>query len=241
MTPNTTGTRPKSRKAKTIAENVGLQSFTVSAPVPSAVIIDIKTRKRIKLADLTVAEQIARLQKRIDDLTDKSAGLFGVWTWKREHGVSNGYPRIGYRDPWTGKQRTREVHRLLMELKLGRPLERHEYVLHDRGSPKTDVNPAHLRIGTQQENLDDAKAEGRLRGKLDVKSILKIDRLFHKDGVEIADIAYRFGVSNNTVSAIVRGKTHSDKTGRVYEPKKVGRPAKRRLKVEKQLDQGAAA
>jgi hypothetical protein len=184
-----------------------------------AVIVPIAPRQKAK-------RQAQPLQARIDRLTDKSAGPNGVWKWRGSLNPATGYPQISYTCQYSGKYTTKAVSRVVMELKLGRKLERHEYVLHDQGVPKEDVNPAHLRIGSQQDNMDDAKAEGRLRGKLDVAQIMKIDMLFHTKHVDKAALAHRFGVSTTTIHNIVVGKTHSGTTGRVYVPSKGGRKAK---------------
>jgi hypothetical protein len=218
----------KTNKPKVLAENAGLLAFIVSEPAP---IIDIAPRIRAK-------RQAKPLQDRIDRLTDKSAGPDGVWKWKGSRSQVTGYPQISWHDTATDKRVTRAVHRVLMELKLGRRLLRNEHVLHDRGVPKDDVNPAHHRVGTQQENLDDAKAEGKLRGKLQPRQILKIASLHHRDHVEIGDIAFRFNVSRQTIHNIVTGKTHSKITGRTYVPGKSGRPCKAVLQVEHQSKRG---
>lgn len=219
--------RLKAGKAKPgiVAERLASLAPVLPPPNGSTPIIEIEGRLKAK-------RQAKPLQERIDRLTDKSGGPDGVWKWLGSRSQGNGYPQISYRDPETGKQTTKAVHRVLMELKLGRKLDRSECVLHDRGVPKDDVNPAHHRLGTQQENLDDAKAEGRLRGKLDVKSILKIVELREKHHVENSTIAHRFGVSVQTVQSILKGKTHSKITGRTYAPGKTGRPKKVALKVE---------
>jgi uncharacterized protein YerC len=104
------------------------------------------------------------------------------------------------------------VHRLMKCIEERRQLARWEYVLHDRGCPKWDVNPRHLRIGSQQENLDDAKADGCRRAKLSVFEVRLIVKLFDKDGVGITDIAHRIGVSNQSVLRVLRGQTYGNIT-----------------------------
>lgn len=170
------------------------------------------------------------LQTRIDRLTDKSRGPEGVWMWLGSRSQSNGYPQISYRDTTTGKRVTRQVHRVIMELKLGRPLDIDEHVLHERGCPKVDVNPKHLRVGTHQDNMDDATAEGRMTGrKITAAAAMEIDMLFHRKGASVDALAHRFGVCNQTIKKIVTGRTHSKATGRVYVPGKTGRPPKLKL------------
>lgn len=166
------------------------------------------------------------LAERLDRLTDKSAGPDGVWVWKGSVGQGNGRPQITYTDPYTGKYTTKTVARAVMEQHLGRKLERHEHVLHAIGVPPHDVNPRHLRIGSHTENMADAAAEGRLRTRLDVATVLKIVELRRKHRVDTSSIATRFGLCNRTVNDILRGATHSKVTGIKLVPgNKGGRPA----------------
>lgn len=225
-------------KAHVIADRLAtLQPSPVnlpSAPVTPTPIIDLDEHRLAKVRSQP-------LQARIDKLTDKSAGMFGVWKWKGSRSQANGYPQISYNCPFTGKYCTKAVTRALMEMKLGRKLERHEFVLHDRGVPKDDVNPAHLRIGTHRENVEDAHAEGRIgrRGKLDVKAILKIVELRHKHHVDVSAIAHRYGVCNRTINDICKGKSHAKITGiQDTKDRKPGRPFKKHLQVETKPKRG---
>jgi hypothetical protein len=141
-------------------------------------------------------------------MIDKSAGPNGAWRWLGSRQQANGYPQFTFTHRGTGRRVTRNVHRLQLCIREGRELARTEYALHDRGCPKWDVNPRHLRIGTQQENLDDAKAEKCRKARLSEFEVRLIIKLFDKDGLGIHDIADRLGVSNQTVIKVCRGETH---------------------------------
>jgi len=163
---------------------------------------------------------------RIDGLTDKSAGPDAHWRWLGSRMQANGYPQITYADAETGKRVTRNVHRVLMEMRKGRRLERAEVVLHAAGCLKDDVNPAHLRIGTHRENLQEAAAKCGKR--LAAQQVQLIDKMLRR-GVSAGTIAARFGVTPKCVVYIQRGKTHAGITGRELTKGKGGRPRKRVL------------
>jgi hypothetical protein len=93
-------------------------------------------------------------------------------------------------------------------------------VRHDCDNPKC-VNPAHLRLGTHQDNMNDSKERGRAKGcnsyrlgqesnraKLTDTQVLDIKRrlLNYKPGDE-SRIAAAFNVSRGCIKSIREGKT----------------------------------
>lgn len=128
---------------------------------------------------------------------------------------------------WTGSldtggygmlRRSRErkmiaAHRLSYELHKGDPGR--FYVLHECDNPRC-VNPEHLRLGTQQENMQDMQRRGRRRGvtgphgeyhgqsKLTEKDVEKIRRL-SASGTRQILLAEEFGVGPEQIRRIVRG------------------------------------
>lgn len=72
------------------------------------------------------------------------------------------------------------------------------------------VNPSHLFLGTQKENMHDAVRKGRKRAwglqKLDAEQVREIRRLV-ATGRYQKDVAAQFGIARNTVSGIVNGKS----------------------------------
>lgn len=86
------------------------------------------------------------------------------------------------------------------------------WVLHKCDNP-TCVNPQHLFLGTHQDNMDDAKAKGRMRGghppgerhpaaKLTTEQVIAI----REDGRSQSKIAAAYGVTQSHISAIKRDK-----------------------------------
>jgi hypothetical protein len=81
----------------------------------------------------------------------------GCWLWTGSRSGSGGYGQI---DEYGGGQRSRHfAHRLSLVLS-GAQLEPEQVVRHDCDVPAC-VNPAHLRIGTQRDNVHDAIERGR--------------------------------------------------------------------------------
>jgi hypothetical protein len=84
------------------------------------------------------------------------------------------------------------------------------YVLHKCDIPSC-VNPDHLFLGTQQDNLDDCRMKGRTRrgaqvwnAKLDDDKVRAIRKLLSL-GVSQQAIADKFGVHQIKISHIARG------------------------------------
>lgn len=85
--------------------------------------------------------------------------------WPATKGLNDqGYARA---ITWNGV-RTRAT-RLVVEVVLGRPLVPAEKVLHSCDNPPC-MNPSHLRVGSQAENLKDMWAKGR--GKLHTENLV---------------------------------------------------------------------
>lgn len=111
--------------------------------------------------------------------------------------------------------KTVRVHRLVWQLTFG-PIPRGMCVCHRCDTPAC-VNPGHLFLGTQRENMQDAKSKGRSRAppvrrgsehpaarllESDVQEILR----GLGEGIGHAALAARFSVSNSLISQISRGQ-----------------------------------
>lgn len=76
----------------------------------------------------------------------------GCWWWTAAK-CGNGYGHIRHQG------RVLYAHRVSFELHVG-PLQQGQHVLHSCDNPLC-VNPAHLRAGTHQDNMDDMYSKGR--------------------------------------------------------------------------------
>lgn len=130
--------------------------------------------------------------------------LSGCWLW---HGsmLESGYGKFH-----KGARRV-YAHRLAYELVVG-PIPRGGVVMHTCDVPAC-VNPDHLKIGTQLDNMRDMTRKGRrVRGerhgcaKLDQATASRIRRSSGKQ----RDIAAEFGVSQRTVWRIKAGLAWGD-------------------------------
>jgi len=135
------------------------------------------------------------VEKRLWSKVEKTRGC---WFWT---GQTNG---AGYglllRDG-----RTRLAHRIVWELENG-PIPEGNLVRHMCDNPAC-VNPAHLRLGTQRDNMRDRLISARVHYagvKLTADDVVNIVDLYKK-GETQKSIAKRYGVSEPTVSGIMRG------------------------------------
>lgn len=79
----------------------------------------------------------------------------GCWEWVR------GRHNLGYGVVCRGKEALK-VHRIVLEVKLGRSLSSQEYACHKCDNPPC-ANPDHLFMGSPKDNYDDSKRKGRAR------------------------------------------------------------------------------
>lgn len=133
----------------------------------------------------------------------------------------NGYGQID-----RGNGERAYAHRVAWELAHpGETIPAHLRVLHRCDNPRC-VNPAHLWLGTQTENIYDSIRKGRYnvfgRQKLNAAQVREI-RALGVQGVRHADIAVRYGIKRNTVSQILSRATWAhlpdtaDPLARVFE------------------------
>lgn len=129
------------------------------------------------------------------------------WIW-------TGSSRKGYGILKLGRTKTIKAHRLSYEISRGIIPDRLE-VLHECDTPLC-VNPSHLFLGTQADNMKDMVAKGRQSkgshrpaSKLDEKTVKWIRSNYVKGHKEFGavPIAKRLGVNYYTVMNIITGKT----------------------------------
>lgn len=101
------------------------------------------------------------------------------------------------------EQKTRKAHRVAYELFVG-PVPDGMFVCHRCDNPPC-CNPAHLFLGTAQDNMDDAMAKQR-RPHLPRKLSAAQARAIRADPRVARVIAAEFGLSVTTVYAIKTGK-----------------------------------
>ena len=132
------------------------------------------------------------------------------WEWMACK--AQGYGRIGLGGVGAGAE---NAHRLSWELHHG-DIPDDLYVLHkcdNRGC----VNPAHLFLGTQAENIADMVAKGRHarvaqkgerngRAMLTKDQVIEIRHRYAEGGVTLRHLGEEFGVCPATASHIVQGR-----------------------------------
>lgn len=89
-------------------------------------------------------------------LHEESGNICWEWTWARDRG---GYGHFNYKDPITGKWRTRKAHQVAHELWIG-PIPEGLNVTHSCDNPAC-VNPAHLFAKTTAANVQESFDKGR--------------------------------------------------------------------------------
>lgn len=130
----------------------------------------------------------------------------GCWLWTA--GTIRGYGQFNL-GRVAGKSRTAYAHRVSWELAHG-PVAGDLSVLHRCDVPLC-VNPEHLFLGTQQDNLADARQKGRLNeslpraGALTYADRLAIFNTQPYQGIGV-DLACHYGVSRTCISHVRNGR-----------------------------------
>ncbi len=151
------------------------------------------------------------------------------WPWTAQR------DRDGYGKFWL-RGRDHAAHRVVIEVE-GGELPEGKVVCHRCDNPPC-VNPAHLFVGTVSDNNRDAVAKGRLaRGearpntRLTEGDVIRIREMVAEQGTQ-KHAAELFGLSNATVSSMVRGdtwkhvggpRTHIGKTWRFAREARYGK------------------
>lgn len=144
------------------------------------------------------------VSERFWDKVDKTSSVRGCWLW-RAGTDGHGYGQVSV------DQRPDKAHRVSWRLAHG-PIPSGLWVLHRCDTPAC-VNPTHLFLGTQLDNMQDAAQKGRvrvpcLRGNDHPNAKLTADQaraiyLRSRDGGETSrQIANDYGVSRDTVLSI---------------------------------------
>ena len=148
------------------------------------------------------------LPERMWARTDTSGGANACWEWQGYRHPTRGYGQIGIGTRAAG---IGETHRVAWEVTHG-PIPDGMFVCHKCDNPPC-VNPAHLFLGTNADNVADMVAKGRgAKGfrlphtKLSDEQVREIRELWNARVASQAAIAARFGISQGHVSGIVNHK-----------------------------------
>jgi hypothetical protein len=115
-------------------------------------------------------------------------------------------------DAWPSRKKIRAT-RVSFELANGGESDRSLFVMHKCDQPSC-VNPAHLALGTQSENMRDKVSKGRDRSPVFQGEAHAMSKLKDADVIAIREWtgellipALKYNISRATVSAIRRHKT----------------------------------
>jgi hypothetical protein len=141
------------------------------------------------------------------------AGFTGCWLWTGAL-TRSGYGRMAVNE-YGEPKRLAQAHRVAWELFNG-SIPEGLNVLHQCDTPPC-VNPGHLFLGTQADNVADMVTKGRHghgrvvgeehpRAKLSAAQVAEI-RVRHAAGETGRILAREFGVGDSQMSRIVRGQS----------------------------------
>jgi len=116
------------------------------------------------------------------------------WVWTAS--TVNGYGRLRV----DGEAKT--AHRVSWELNRG-PIPDELHVLH-KCDNKPCINPTHLFLGTNADNVRDCFQKDRSgRAKLKVEDVLRMRKLYSVEKITQGALVKLFGVAQQTVSSIL--------------------------------------
>lgn len=164
------------------------------------------TPRPITIQDLT-PKFLLRFWKKVDKRAD-------CWIW------TGSTDRQGYGMIVLGGKRTLKAHRAMWVIYNG-DLKREIQVLHDcpSGDNPSCVNPNHLWIGDNNDNMNDKMKKGRFvpfpdhhgeshpRAKLTESDVRQIRLLYSTTKTTLKALAAKFGISFQQVSSVIRRRT----------------------------------
>jgi hypothetical protein len=130
-----------------------------------------------------------QLSKRVNRLES------GCWAFDSPYNTPKGY----YRARWKNERVL--VHRLMWELFVG-PVPDGKMILH-RCDNTGCINPFHLRVGTNADNIKEAAQKNRMVHKLSLPEVRQILKL-RGCGLSQREIGKTFGITGTNVGRIWR-------------------------------------
>lgn len=125
------------------------------------------------------------------------------WIWKMKPN-SDGYAVMKYR------QKAYKVYRVMWERSTGQTIPAGMSALHRCDTPAC-VNPTHIRIGTQEENIADMMSKGRQRSSRGLTDTqVRTIKALVRGGMRQSEVCRLLGVDSSTVSRIITGKLYRD-------------------------------
>jgi hypothetical protein len=128
------------------------------------------------------------------------------WSWQGNSRSSLGYGKL------TANNKRYSAHRVSYEIHYG-PIPEGMSVCHHCDNPIC-VNPHHLFLGTQADNMRDASRKNRTTkgsrsksAKLKESDIMEIRRLHHLEGMPQPTIAKRFNVTRSCIAHVIQGNS----------------------------------
>jgi plasmid maintenance system antidote protein VapI len=115
------------------------------------------------------------------------------------------------------------AHRFSYQIHKGE-IPKGAYVLHNCHNPAC-VNPDHLRVGTNSDNMIDAFEEGDITTEmqrekvreLNREQVIEIRNRYQEEDISQVDLAAEYGVSGPTVNELLNGVTWSDVGGKILD------------------------
>jgi len=111
------------------------------------------------------------------------------------------------------------AHRIAWEIYTGKKIERKKVICHKCDNPSC-VNPKHLFIGTQKDNIEDKHNKGRAArqdgennpaSKVSWDDVRDIRRMYESGIYTVLEISHLYPISRYQVSNIVRNKSWKTK------------------------------
>ena len=146
---------------------------------------------------------VARFWARVDKNGPIHPVCGQCWVWIGRTQEHNGYGYLCIKNKWV------MAHRFSYELNAQETIPEGKRILHACDN-RICVNPAHLSVGTDLDNVHDMMKKGRARiAKLTPEQVAEIKRLYkwHSREFGTAALAKRYGVTQSTIWLVVSGNS----------------------------------